>query len=170
MKTHFCAGTIFRFNEEDKTWYVLGLTDMRFQCNVKLPGGTNKNSLWETKEQTLVREFGEETTLTPTHVIEVASEEVEDLTKEAENHTKYFFLILKVRSLDSIPFGFRRDFTEPDSQKLEVRWWKIRDFTDSLFQKHEAGFAKAVIAAARIDKKFAEDNKEIVERYMEIYR
>lgn len=127
-RSHFCAGIYLR--QGVNGWEVLGATSVRFPREVKFPGGTNKHSPWETKEQTLEREYSEETGLKPVKfnlVLEVDAK-----------YLQYFFVISAVEG----EFSGVKSTNETDGDKISVRWWGIDEFFQCSFKNHRPAFLK----------------------------
>lgn len=118
-------------------WEVLGATSSRFPNDAKFPGGTNKKCPWETVEQTLVREFGEETgSLTPV--------EFRLLLDVDDRYLQYFFVITRVEG----SFEKVRIFNETDGDVVVIRWWGLEEFYQQVFKNHEPAFLKLCRALA----------------------
>ncbi len=137
-RSHFCAGIYLR--KGTNGWEVLGATSSRFPNDAKFPGGTNKKCPWETKEQTLVREFGEETgSLTPVDfrlVLDVVGK-----------YLQYFFVITAVEGR----FEGVRTFNETDGDVVTIRWWGLEEFFQQCFANHRPAFLRVCrVLATRV--------------------
>ena len=152
MNDHFCAGVhVLRHN--DGKYEILGVTAQRFEKQVKLPGGTNKNSKWETKEQTFEREFSEETGLKPISYHLVHSE-------PAQGHMKYFFVCKNVQGY----FDGPKVVKEPDGDELTIQFWDLDKFEACLFNNHRTAFMKVCQVLKGSDTKFEQNYPEICEK------
>jgi hypothetical protein len=160
----FCAGAIFK--KINGSWYVVGVSVLSkngrpvpYCGEVKFPGGTDENAPWENPHQTFLREFPEETWITPTKYHEVHHE-------GDEKHTRYFFLITDYTCKgDFFRVGEVRDKDEPDGQKIRLRLWEIHVFAEALFYKYNRAFAKAIAEMAMLDQAFCNDNMDILRRF-----
>ena len=149
---HFCGGVMFK--QEAGKWYVLSVTSNRFPESVKIPGGTNQNARWETKEQTLLREFPEETSYT---VVDYVHDAVHMISCD-NGHTKNFYLITKASG--KLAIGESKTVNEPDGDVLTVRWIELSEFIAKLYMVQREAFQMAMSKFAELSQKFAEDNYE----------
>ncbi len=147
--SHFAAGIVLKVLDGGH-YEVIGVTSKRFPREVKCPGGTNKNALWETKEQTLAREMGEEVNITMINPLLVH-------TEEKYGHTKYFFVTNKFEGrLEGV-----REFNDSDGDPLTVKWWKLDDFVRHLFHNHRTGVMMVCSVLRRNDRRFEMNYPEI---------
>jgi ADP-ribose pyrophosphatase YjhB (NUDIX family) len=149
---HFCAG-IYLVRSLDGKYQIIGVTAKRFPNEVKLPGGTNKNSIWETPDQTLVREMLEETGLEPVRFQLVSKE-------EAKGHTKYFFVCLEVKG----HFDGPKTVKEPDGDELTIGLWDLAEFDQYLFRNHRLAFMKACRVLMGCDSFFSKNYPGIYQK------
>lgn len=146
MRTNFCAGLFFK-RRNNGQYEVLTAVAERFmndpQC-AKFPGGGNENSLWETPEQTFVREFQEETGLKPVkfHLVHKFD--------NGRGHIKYFFVCTEVEG----EIAPNRVFTERDGDVIHVSFWELGEFERRLFQNHRPAFMKVCRLIRNIDPFF----------------
>jgi ADP-ribose pyrophosphatase YjhB (NUDIX family) len=152
---HFCAGIRF-IRQENGRYLIVGLVKKRYKNDVCLPGGTNEHAPWEDKEKTLIREFSEETELTPTSFRLVHVD-------EKPGHNKYFFVILATSGNPSYPkFGKERD-----GEETVVDYWDLEKFEKQLFFNHYPAFMKACAVLAKIDPSFIRNYPEICRKLEE---
>ena len=150
--THFCAG-IHLVRQADGKYQILGATSNRFPDEVKLPGGTNENAPWEDTDQTFVREFSEETGITPVSFLTVH-------TEQARGHTKHFLFCREVNG----QFNGPKTVKEPDGDEITIKFWDLAQFNRQLFENHRVAFMKACIVLRKIDDTFSKYYPQICER------
>lgn len=142
---HFSAGVICQ--KVNEVWCVAGITDQRFPNDVRIPGGTNKNALWENSIQTLCRELGEELD------VKADPEECCGLVHTVVKgcHKQYFFVVRHWSG--TLRCG---EFKDTDGIILTVRWVPMREFWQRCFRNHRDGFQTAIkiIAKENIDPTF----------------
>lgn len=137
-RSHFCAGVLVQ--KVEGVWCVIGITDLRFPDDVKIPGGTNKHSLWEDKSQTLCRELGEELLIKATGFEQVH----EPPPKPESNHTQYFFAVYEWEGKPRLG-----SFDDTDGVTLEVKRLPLDEFWRRCFVRHKLAFKKAIEWLAR---------------------
>jgi len=154
-KTHFCAGLFFR--QEGEIRYILGLNECTSIDKIgdmnKLPGGTNKNAPWETWEQTLMREFSEETTQDGKDGSGLMPKTFEKACViPLGNHDKVSYIILEAEG----EFGLNeiRTHIEPDGRILRVRWFRIDEFRKKLLPTHKKLFEDGCSKMLELDLAF----------------
>jgi len=147
--SHFCAGIKFSRRNDGK-YEILGVVKKRYPRDVCLPGGTNENAPWENPEQTFVREFSEETGLTPITFRLIHSE-------GSPEHMKNFFVVLSAGG----QFNGPKIVKEPDGDELTISLWDLAEFGRHLFRNHEPAFLKACAVLAKADASFVGNYPEI---------
>lgn len=152
MSSHFCAGCFIVCSPEGQ-FYVLGATDERFKKDVKFPGGTKKKLSLESGDQTLVREFTEETGLIPTAFRRFFVEEENDFRK-------FFYQITRIESDYDLTYSYHYD--GPDGEKLEIHWWPIEEFNRALYSAQRPVFNK-ILDVLKNDPKFQKNHKPLCE-------
>jgi ADP-ribose pyrophosphatase YjhB (NUDIX family) len=148
MSSHFSGG-FYAVKKEDGKYQIVGITSTRFPEEVKLPGGTNKNAQWETPEQTLIREFSEETGLAPVSFLKIH----EHLSN---GHTKNFFLCTKVEGKLNL-----EPKREPDGDEIVIKLWDLTEFHRHCFKNYRLAFLKGCCELAKTDRDFFFNYTEI---------
>lgn len=154
---HFAAG-IFCQRQMDGNYYILGVTSENFKEaveNVKFPGGTNRNARWEIPEQTLAREFSEETGLTPTRSSLCYVDE-----RDREHH-KYFYVVLSVSG--EFPLAHVKQTAESDGDQLTTQWWPVEIFSRQLFHNHREAFKLFCQVMVKHDVEFGRRHGRLAE-------
>ena len=144
VKDWFCAGFFFKkFNEK---WYALCVTDIRFQDEVKPPGGGKKKD--EHWDDTLEREFLEETDrkLAVKSFLIVHGE-------LHEEHEKHFYLITEISG--ELELDEEITIKEPDGKVIRTKFVELEEFSARLYKKgYGRAYRKASIRMRELDPTF----------------
>jgi ADP-ribose pyrophosphatase YjhB (NUDIX family) len=150
-ESHFSAGFIFK--KFGNFWYALIVRDLRFK-DLKDAGG-----MWIDGEDpltTLIRESRQEL-----GVEVIKAELVHEVP--ARDHIKHFFLVTEVNGLPAL--DEKRELKEIKGGRqgdvLEMRWVKMDDFAQNIYQGQVPAFAKALAVAAS-NAEFFRDNENLI--------
>ncbi|MDD5318617.1 MAG: NUDIX domain-containing protein [Candidatus Pacebacteria bacterium] len=159
-KDHACFSILIE-KRPDIGWAVASVIDLRFNkrdqiCEVKFFGGTNREALWENKEQTLLRESEEEGKIKPTKFTMVYEEFLPSRKVDQRDHIKYFFLI------EGYEGSFlEREFEDRDMVHILAKWIPIKQFAAMVFRNHRQAFNMATLHLSRTNPEFHTDNPDL---------
>lgn len=153
---HFSAGIyLVRRTDGSGKYDIIGVTSKRFPNDVKLPGGTNENAPWENENETLIREFAEETGLCPRSFACLYSTPIVG----KNDHVQHFFIVKEATG----KFDGPKTVKEPDQDELTVRWWELGEFEEHLFRNHRIAFLKACRVLLGADRTFHSNYPKIAQ-------
>ena len=154
----FCAGFVIQCVGDEI--FVLCVRDIKYS-DLKAAGGTSEpGEDLKNPEAILRRELIEEQAVNP-----IAPQLIH--VEPHDNHTKYFYLVVHTETpLPAIGYDKTVTITEVGRapEKLEVKYYELRQFADRLYRGQHQAFAK-MIAELAVDPKFYKKYGDLLTRF-----
>lgn len=155
----FSAGMFVVRDPKTGNWYVLGRTSKKDK-SARFIGGCEEPELNEASpEETLVREFLNESRRYNPHKHKIILE-----LPKSKTHTQYFYFIEEAAG--EVDFTYKAEGPEPDGEYIFISWFKLTDFVASVNPRssHAKALNALLVYLAKNDPNFALENSEILPR------